>query len=257
MSLTPVDVRNVAFSKAPIGKPSYHKDEVDDLLDLVEAALVRLIEENNDLRNHAEQVEQQLRAVPADVGRDFQPLEALRPVMTLMRPLTRKTTCPSAAHNAQVTKVLGVAQRTADQLADAADAEACRMLSQAQTEGEHLLAEARVKARNMVNDARTRAETMLCDARTAAETLERQSWGKAESLEQDATRERTEILDVLRGEKRLLEKNIDELRAFAQEYRTRMTTYAQSQLQKLDEAASDTSVKPVRTQQGLLATLGR
>jgi DivIVA domain-containing protein len=40
MSLTVADVRNVAFSKAPIGKPGYHKDEVDDLLDLVEALLV-------------------------------------------------------------------------------------------------------------------------------------------------------------------------------------------------------------------------
>jgi DivIVA domain-containing protein len=36
MSLTPADVRNVAFSRASIDKPGYHEDEVDGLLDLVE-----------------------------------------------------------------------------------------------------------------------------------------------------------------------------------------------------------------------------
>ena len=37
--LTPEDVRNVAFSKPPLGKRGYNEDEVDAFLDLVEAAL--------------------------------------------------------------------------------------------------------------------------------------------------------------------------------------------------------------------------
>jgi DivIVA domain-containing protein len=124
MSLTAADVRNVAFSKAPIGKPGYHKDEVDDLLDLVEAALVRLIEENNDLRSYVEQLDQQPRAVPVGIGRD------LRPVMTSMRLPMRRQTYPNAIHNAQGIKVLRVAQEMADQLTDAANAETFRMLNQ-------------------------------------------------------------------------------------------------------------------------------
>jgi DivIVA domain-containing protein len=38
-ALTPEDVRNVTFSKPPIGKRGYDEDEVDAFLDLVEAAL--------------------------------------------------------------------------------------------------------------------------------------------------------------------------------------------------------------------------
>ena len=64
MSLTPADVHNVAFSKPPIGKRGYNEDEVDAFLDLVEAELARLIEDNNDLRNQVEQLDQQLRAAP-------------------------------------------------------------------------------------------------------------------------------------------------------------------------------------------------
>lgn len=50
MPLTPADVHNVAFSKPPIGKRGYNEDEVDAFLDLVEAELTRLIEENNEDR---------------------------------------------------------------------------------------------------------------------------------------------------------------------------------------------------------------
>ena len=253
MSLTPVDVRNVAFSKAPLGKPSYHKDEVDDLLDLVEATLVSLVEENNDLLDRVDQLKQQSRPVPADIGCDLRPLEFLRPAMTSMRSPMKQTRL-SSDHNTQVSKVLGVAQKVADQLADAANAEACRMLSRVQAGCEDLLSEARVKARNMVNEARARGETMLHDARTKAETLERQSRERAASLEQDVTRKHSEILDALSREKRRLEYNIDKLRAFEQECRTQITTYAHPQLQKLD-SASDTPLIPAPTQQALQGLL--
>src|SRR3954453_17005701 len=49
MRLTPADVHNVAFKKPSLGKRGYDEDEVDAFLDLVEAELSRLIEENNEL----------------------------------------------------------------------------------------------------------------------------------------------------------------------------------------------------------------
>ena len=53
MPLTPADVHNVVFKKPPIGKRGYDEDEVDAFLDVVEAELARLIEENNELRSTA------------------------------------------------------------------------------------------------------------------------------------------------------------------------------------------------------------
>lgn len=41
-SLTPDDVRNVAFAKPPIGKRGYNEDQVDSFLDDVEATLREL-----------------------------------------------------------------------------------------------------------------------------------------------------------------------------------------------------------------------
>ncbi|MCA1682346.1 MAG: DivIVA domain-containing protein, partial [Actinobacteria bacterium] len=62
MPLTPADVHNVAFSKPPIGKRGYSEDEVDAFLDLIEAEMARLIEDNNELRDQVEQLDEQLRA---------------------------------------------------------------------------------------------------------------------------------------------------------------------------------------------------
>ncbi len=54
MPLTPADVHNVVFKKPPIGKRGYDDDEVDAFLDEVERELVRLIEENNELKAQLE-----------------------------------------------------------------------------------------------------------------------------------------------------------------------------------------------------------
>ncbi len=240
MPLTPADVHNVAFSKPPIGKRGYNEDEVDAFLDLVEAELARLIEENNDLRNQVEELDQQLSSAPPDMGRSSRPPDPPRPTMmtAVPSPSIAEQTSPGGDHHVQAAKVLGLAQEMADRLTGEAKAEADGMLGEARTKSEQLLSEARAKADSMVNEARTRAETMLNDARTRAETLERQSREKAASLERDAQRKHTEILSAINQEKSALEKKIDELRTFEREYRTRLKTYLESQLRELDGRGS-------------------
>jgi hypothetical protein len=83
---------------------------VEDILDLVEASLVRLIEGNNGLGSHVERLEK-LRAVPMSIGGDLRPLKSVRPVMTSMLLPINKQTYPSADYNAQVTKVLAWSKR--------------------------------------------------------------------------------------------------------------------------------------------------
>lgn len=241
MPLTPADVHNVAFSKPPIGKRGYNEDEVDAFLDLVEAELARLIEENNDLRNQVEELDQQLSSAPPDMGRSARPPEPPRPTMMTAvpsPPTMAEQTSPGGDHHVQAAKVLGLAQEMADRLTGEAKAEADGMLGEARTKSEQLLSEARAKADSMVNEARTRAETMLNDARTRAETLDRQSREKAAALERDAQRKHTEILGAINQEKSALEKKIDELRTFEREYRTRLKTYLESQLRELDGRGS-------------------
>ena len=250
MPLMPADVAAVAFGKPPLGQRGYDEDEVDAFLDLVEAELARLIQENTDLRTRFEPLEQQL-AAPVDTGGDLRRLESLGPPSP---PPLREQTSPGGDHNIHAARVLGLAQEMADQLTGEAKAEADGMLSHARTKSEQLLSEARAKAEGMVTDARARSETMLNDARTKAETLQRQSRDKAVSLERDATAKHTELIAALSQEKGILEKEIDELRTFERGYRTRLKTYLNSQLRELGERGSAAPADPMHTQQGLVGS---
>jgi DivIVA domain-containing protein len=242
MPLTPADVHNVAFSKPPIGKRGYNEDEVDAFLDLVEAELARLIEENNDLRAQVEQLDQQLDSTRTDLG-DVQklgaPREESRRLVPVPPPTLAEQTSPGGGdHHVQAAKVLGLAQEMADRLTGEAKAEADGMLSEARTKSEQLLSEARTKSDTMINESRTRAETMLNDARTRAETLERTAREKATTLERDAQRKHQEIIGTVTTEKATLEKKIDELRTFEREYRTRLKTFLESSLRDLEDRGS-------------------
>jgi DivIVA domain-containing protein len=251
MPLTPADVANVALSKPPLGKRGYNEDEVDAFLDLVQAELARLIEENNDLRHQVEQLDQQQRPASVDTVAALRPPEPPGPVPPMM-----EQTSPGGDPHVQAAKVLGVAQEMADRLTGEATAEVAAMVSEAHTKSEQLLCEARAKADGMVTEARTRAETMLNDARTKAETLDRQSREEAAALERDAAHKHTEILAALSQEKSTLEKKIDELRAFERAYRTCLKTYLDSQLRELDGRGSATPADSMRTQQSLASGPG-
>ncbi len=250
MGLTPADVHNVAFSKPPIGKRGYNEDEVDAFLDLIEAELARLIEENNEIRAQVEQLDQQLDTARSDldsarsqlgsvVPQDAAPSRRLAPVPP---PSSMEETAPGGMaggdHHVQAAKVLGLAQEMADRLTGEAKSEADGMLAEARTKAEQLLSEARAKSDTMVNEARTRAETMLNEARTRAETVERQARDKATTLERDATRKHTEVLSTITAEKKTLDTEIEKLRTFEREYRTRLKTLLESSLRDLNDRGS-------------------
>lgn len=255
MGLTPADVHNVAFSKPPIGKRGYNEDEVDAFLDLVEAELARLVEENGDLRNQVEQLESQLqsahsdldeaRSQPASSGEAEESAPAAsasseepRRLQPVPPPAASEQTSPGGDQHVQAAKVLGLAQEMADRLTGEAKTESDSMLSEARTKSEQLLSDARTKADSMVNDARSRAETMLNDARSRAETLERQAREKAAGLEQDAQHKHAEVMGNITQEKNALEKKIETLRTFEREYRSRLQSYLESQLRELQDRGS-------------------
>jgi DivIVA domain-containing protein len=241
MPLTPADIRNVAFSKPPIGKRGYSEEEVDAFLDLVGGELTRLLEQINDLNRQVEQRDRELRAAAA---------EPARPVVGLVRPPMQQQTLPSRDHDAQAAKVLGMAQQIADRLTGDAKAEANGILAEARSKSEQLLSDARMKADGMVNDARSRAQTTINAAHVQAEDLERQSQDKAAALERDAARKHAEIIGSISQQKTVLEKKVDELRTFENEYRNRVKTYLESQLREL-ELRAFTAPAETRPQQDL------
>jgi DivIVA domain-containing protein len=219
MPLTPADVHNVAFKKPPIGKRGYDEDEVDAFLDLVEAELARLIEENNDLKAQVDDLHR---------GGGHGPMRQVPPPPEPMAPPPPPPIMQARIdENSQVVKVLAMAQETAE-----------KYVADAKTEAERMLGDARTTVDRMIGEARSKADSMTAEARSRADGLEREARSKATALTQEAERKHNEIIGGLEQRKTTLEKRIEELRTFEREYRTRLKSYLESQLRDLEGRGS-------------------
>ena len=234
MPLTPADVANVAFGKPPMGKRGYHEDEVDTFLDLVHAELTRLIADNNELRSQRDYLHQQLTTPPADAAGESP--SASPPVdAPAAGPAQQGTVSAPDDPNLRAAKILILAQQIADKITAEATADTEQMLTQAHHSCRQLLAEATTQAEELVTQASSRTQTLLTEARNNAERLDQQAQDKAAAVERRAKREHAEILGALRQQQSVLEKNIDQLRTFEHDLRTRLASYLHSQLHQLDQ----------------------
>jgi DivIVA domain-containing protein len=222
MPLTPADVHNVAFSKPPIGKRGYNEDEVDAFLDLVEAELGRLLEENNDLREQVEQLEQQLSSAHADLDdarsktaaaqNQPAPPPQSRPVedapRTVQQPMPQQPPPPQQQQQQAPTQMTqaqqgvvpppfgvsdpGPAANGGDHHVQAAKVlglaqeMADRLTAEAKSEADGMLADARTKSEQLLSEARTKSDSMVNEARTRAETMLNDARTRAETLERQA-----------------------------------------------------------------------
>jgi len=238
MPLTPADVHNVAFSKPPIGKRGYNEDEVDAFLDLIETELARLVEENADLRQRVGELDSELVAARSGV------------VQTQAIPLYQPEPAPvvqtvsvaddglSEDQALKAARVLSLAQDTADRVTSTARADADKILGDAQASADQMVSEARYIAETTVNEARQRADSMLNDAATRSESQLRQAQEKADILQSDAERKHTEVMGTINQQRNFLEGRLEQLRTFEREYRTRLKTYLESQLEELGQRGS-------------------
>lgn len=240
MPLTPADVHNVAFSKPPIGKRGYNEDEVDAFLDLVETELARLVEENADLRQRVGELDAELAAARAGVV----PTQAI----PLYQPEAPPVSQPYAEESGgmllseeqavKAARVLSLAQDTADRLTGTARAEADKLVGEAQASADQIVSEARYVAETTVNEARQRADAMLADAQSRSENQIRQAQEKADILQADAERKHAEVMGTINQQRTVLEGRLEQLRTFEREYRTRLKTYLESQLEELGQRGS-------------------
>jgi DivIVA domain-containing protein len=221
MPLTPADVHNVAFKKPPIGKRGYDEDEVDEFLDLVETELSRLIEENNDLKAQPAASKSTAPAAAAPAA----PPAAGSTGDAAAAAAAGAAVAANEGDQVKAVRMLALAQETAD-----------RHVAEAKSEADRVLAGARSEAQRLVADARGKADGLTGESRTRAESIERDARNKAAALTDEAERRHQEVMGSLSTQKGELEKAVEHLRVFEREYRSRMTTYFESQLQDLRES---------------------
>ncbi|WIM99317.1 DivIVA domain-containing protein [Actinoplanes oblitus] len=143
MPLTPAEIGTVAFRRPPAGTQGYHQDEVDAFLADVAGEMRRLERENRALSEQltphdlAERV-RRLQLEYLDVQEHIAMLEG--ELERWRRPVD--------------TRMLELAQRTADEHLAEARQQAGTVLDQATTKAAQLISEAQLRASTIVADAR-------------------------------------------------------------------------------------------------------
>jgi DivIVA domain-containing protein len=210
MALTPEDVVNKRFQATKF-REGYDQDEVDDFLDEVVNELRRLGEENEDLRAKLGACERRVgelsRATASREGSDEAPpvLAAAPP-----QPVVQEPVRPMAVSMSSGSMSGGMEGGAGG------PQEAAGMLALAQKLHDEYVRNGEQQRDRIVSEAREHATRLVREA----EEKQRQTLG---SLEQ---------------ERSLLERKIDELRAFEREYRSRLKSYLEGQLRELESKAA-------------------
>jgi DivIVA domain-containing protein len=217
MPLTPEDVSNKRFTAVRL-REGYDMGEVDAFLDEVEAELVRLGRENDELRTKLETVQAGGQA-GGQVG-DQAPVAAAAPAQP-----TTDGAVPAGP--TPVTTVTSADQPGVETLRVTTTAEASAAAAR-------LLELATRSADELLEDARAQADGILASARTDAERVEQEARARSEQLDVETGQRREQLLTSLEADRTTLASEVESLRTFEREYRAELKDYFAKQLDALE-----------------------
>ena len=235
MPLTPEDVSNKRFTPVRL-REGYDMGEVDQFLDEVEAELARLTRENDDLRAKLSAAQSGVAdSAPAPMPEP--PAPEPEPVAVTPEPEPEPEPVPTQQTPAVGAVAAGVETIRVETVGDASNA-AARLLELASRNADQLVEDAKSEADKIVGEARTKAERLEGESRANADKLEADARGRAQSLDAETAERRTQLFGDLERERDTLSHEVDNLRAFEREYRSRLKTYFSQQLEALESSAS-------------------
>jgi DivIVA domain-containing protein len=222
MPLTPEDVRNKRFTPVRL-REGYDMGEVDQFLDEVESELERLTQENNDLRTKLARASssrppEETRAMPAP--------EPPRPVLEERKPPPRIEAPPPMP-------AMAPPRRGPESVADASGA-AARLLEIAAKNAEEIEADAKDQADKILAEARMKAERLTNESRAKADRMESDARARAQKLDAETAERRQQLFGDLERDRDRLSREVEHLRSFEREYRSRLKNYFQAQLAQLE-----------------------
>jgi DivIVA domain-containing protein len=221
MPLTPADVHNIAFQKPPIGKRGYDQEQVDAYLDELEQELIRLIEENNEMRNLVAR-----RGAADEAAVDPTLTTALGELTARIDRVRReKATVERSAR--EMRAELEQARRPVGGPLAAAEGE----------QSSRVLAMAERTAGTYVGEARREAHDLLSDAHSTARQIGGEALAKADALERHARQRHNEATGGLEENRAAAQQQIDDLEALEREYRSRLAAHVERQLSDLNGRA--------------------
>jgi len=254
MALTPEDVRNKQFTTVRF-KEGYDLDEVDNFLDDIEAALIAVTREAEDLRAAAkgevtDSIRNEIRALNDENARLKSELDqstkSLSDAQTRVVVSDDSAASDEALRSAQerVNELDSQLSSTKAELATslAAIAELRSQLSTAQTEGlpgtdaagDTTPADQGIISVRILELAQRTADEAIAMARIESEQLMVAAKLSSEELVSEAKANVANITREFETQRVAMERRVEELRAYEREYRGRLRSYLEGQLRELE-----------------------
>ncbi|HMG29269.1 MAG TPA: DivIVA domain-containing protein [Jiangellaceae bacterium] len=214
MPLTPEAVDNKEFTTVRL-REGYDMQEVDEFLDEVAAELSRMHRENEELRDKLSAVTQGgglVSAADTLAGPQRQAEGPKPPPPGAAGPGAPSVATSGPPPTEAAAKVLALAQKTADELVADSKLEADRLLADARQRADEIDTESSAKVSKIENDARSRAD----------------------ALEREAQQRHEQVVGKLESDREHLDSQVQNLKAFEREYRSRLKAYLESELRKLE-----------------------
>jgi DivIVA domain-containing protein len=258
MPLTPEDVSTKRFTPVRL-REGYDMGEVDAFLDEVEAELERLIKENDDLRSKLGATDGGTSAIAMpgkapekapETAADKAPEKAAeptpekapeaekvedKPAEKVAEPAAERPVAAAASATEEI-KVYTAAEASsaATRLLELATRNADEVVTEAIQEAEQIVGAARTEAERLEAETKSRAEKLEAETKSKADKLEQEARNRAQNLDSEVESKRREMLGDLEREKRRLDTEVEDLRGFEREYRSRLKSYFTEQLQALE-----------------------
>ncbi|MGL5827551.1 MAG: DivIVA domain-containing protein [Nocardioides sp.] len=233
MPLTPEDVSNKRFTPVRL-REGYDMGEVDQFLDEVEAELARLTRENEDLRAKLALAQTEGSGTSANIFAEPPP-EPIVPER-IPEPIVPAPP-PFVAASAPVSSADSDVQTIRVETVPEASNAAARLLEIATRNADELVEEAKNEADKIIGEARTKAERLEFESKSKADRLEADARSRSQMVDSETAERRQQLFGDLERERDKLNMEVENLRAFEREYRSRLKSYFVQQLEGLENSA--------------------
>ena len=149
MAITPADIEQKTFSEAK--KNGYNTDEVDEFLDQLSAEVDAMLKKIKDLKDRLTASEQQVAASQAQIAQlKEQAAQAAAAPAAIVQPTAPVAT--TSASESQISRVLIIAQQSADQLVEDARNNAENIRNEADRKAREVIRQALAEKQNELDE---------------------------------------------------------------------------------------------------------
>jgi DivIVA domain-containing protein len=145
----------------------------------------------------------------------------------------------AATNMSSAAGVLALAEKVHEQYVSEGQQTRERLISEGQLHHDQVIGEATAKQEELESTARAKHDALIAEATARHEQMITEARERSTGMVAEAQEKRSEVLQALGQERSSLQFKIDEMKTFERDYRSRLKSHLEGQLQQLEQIGVD------------------